>query len=62
MTSDAGDLKARAERLRELHGGDLLVLPNVWDATSASIVAGAGFPAVATASNAVGAMLRADLP
>ncbi|GAB3426393.1 isocitrate lyase/PEP mutase family protein [Flindersiella endophytica] len=57
MTTETTDLKARAERLRELHGGDLLVLPNVWDATSASIVAGAGFPAVATASNAVAAML-----
>jgi 2-methylisocitrate lyase-like PEP mutase family enzyme len=56
-TADVPDLKARAERLRELHSGDLLVLPNVWDATSAAIVAEAGFPAVATASNAVAAML-----
>jgi 2-methylisocitrate lyase-like PEP mutase family enzyme len=56
-TADVPDLRARAERLRELHSGDLLVLPNVWDATSAAIVAEAGFPAVATASNAVAAML-----
>jgi 2-methylisocitrate lyase-like PEP mutase family enzyme len=51
------DLKARAERLRELHRGEMLVLPNVWDAASATIVAEAGFPAVATASAAISAML-----
>jgi 2-methylisocitrate lyase-like PEP mutase family enzyme len=33
------DLKAHAERLRELHTGEMLVLPNVWDAASAKIVA-----------------------
>lgn len=58
MPTDVADLTARAERLRALHGGgDLLVLPNVWDATSATIVAEAGFSVVATASNAVAAML-----
>lgn len=51
------DLKAQAERLRELHRGELLVLPNVWDAASAKIVEEAGFPAVATASAAITAML-----
>src|SRR5438309_586398 len=52
------DLKAHADRLRELHHGDrMLVLPNVWDAASATIVADAGFPAIATASAAVSAML-----
>ncbi len=51
------DLRAHAERLRELHHGDMLVLPNVWDAASAGVVAGAGFPAVATASAAISAML-----
>ncbi|MBM0224396.1 isocitrate lyase/phosphoenolpyruvate mutase family protein [Micromonospora sp. ATA51] len=51
------DLKALAERLRQLHGGKMLVLPNVWDAASAGIVAEAGFPAVATASAAISAML-----
>jgi 2-methylisocitrate lyase-like PEP mutase family enzyme len=51
------DLKERAERLRELHHGELLVLPNAWDAGSAKIVADAGFPAVATASAAVSAVL-----
>jgi 2-methylisocitrate lyase-like PEP mutase family enzyme len=52
------DLRAHADRLRELHYvGEMLVLPNVWDAASAKIVAEAGFPAVATASAAVSAML-----
>jgi 2-methylisocitrate lyase-like PEP mutase family enzyme len=52
------DLKAHAGRLRELHhAGEMLVLPNVWDAASAKIVAGAGFPVVATASAAISAML-----
>ncbi|WP_133906756.1 isocitrate lyase/PEP mutase family protein [Actinophytocola oryzae] len=51
------ELTARAERLRGLHHGTMLVLPNVWDAASATIVAEAGFPAVATASAAISAML-----
>lgn len=56
-TIDHTALKARADRLRELHTGEMLVLPNVWDAGSAAVVAGAGFPALATASAAVSAML-----
>lgn len=52
------DLTTRAERLRALHHGDeMLVLPNVWDAASAVVVAEAGFTAIATASAAVSAML-----
>ncbi len=52
------DLKTYAGRLRELHhAGEPLVLPNVWDAASAKIVAEAGFPVVATASAAISAML-----
>jgi 2-methylisocitrate lyase-like PEP mutase family enzyme len=52
------DLKAHAEQLRTLHhGGQMLVLPNVWDAASATIVAEAGFPVIATASAAISAML-----
>jgi len=48
----------KAERLRELHRpGDPLLLPNVWDAASATTVQEAGFPALATASAAVSAML-----
>jgi 2-methylisocitrate lyase-like PEP mutase family enzyme len=57
MAADAPALSAYAERLRALHAGELLVLPNVWDAASAAIVADAGFPAVATASAAISAML-----
>jgi 2-methylisocitrate lyase-like PEP mutase family enzyme len=57
MADDIATLKARAAQLRELHGGPMLVLPNVWDAASATIVAEAGFPAVATASAAISAML-----
>lgn len=52
------DLKGMAGRLRDLHHGEgPLVLPNAWDAASAKIVEEAGFPAVATASAAVAAML-----
>ncbi|GGQ28108.1 2-methylisocitrate lyase-like PEP mutase family enzyme [Actinomadura coerulea] len=47
-----------AASLRDLHRpGDPLLLPNVWDAGSAKIVQEAGFPALATASAAVSAML-----
>jgi 2-methylisocitrate lyase-like PEP mutase family enzyme len=53
----AVDLKVHADRLRALHSEEMLVLPNVWDAASASVVAEAGFPAIATASAAVSAML-----
>jgi 2-methylisocitrate lyase-like PEP mutase family enzyme len=52
------DLKAHADTLRALHHADkMLVLPNVWDAASATIVAEAGFSAIATASAAISAML-----
>jgi len=52
------DVKACAVQLRELHHADeMLVLPNVWDAASAKIMAEAGFPAVATTSAAIAAML-----
>lgn len=47
--------------MRELHhAGEPLLLPNVWDAGSARVVAGAGYPAIATASAAVAAMLGYD--
>ncbi|WP_242909601.1 isocitrate lyase/PEP mutase family protein [Actinomadura terrae] len=47
-----------ARRLRDLHRpGDPLLLPNVWDAGSARAVQEAGFPALATASAAISAML-----
>jgi 2-methylisocitrate lyase-like PEP mutase family enzyme len=51
-------LRQRAETLRALHNRKkLLVLPNVWDAISARLVERAGFPAVATGSSAVAAVL-----
>lgn len=44
--------------LRDLHRpGEPLLLPNVWDAASATTVQELGFPALATASAAVSAML-----
>ncbi|MEU6342240.1 isocitrate lyase/phosphoenolpyruvate mutase family protein [Streptomyces sp. NPDC046977] len=47
-----------ADRLRALHvPGRPLILPNVWDAASARVVAEAGFPAVATGSAPVAASL-----
>jgi 2-methylisocitrate lyase-like PEP mutase family enzyme len=52
------DLAQAAERLRALHvPGTPVVLPNAWDASSARLVEAAGFPAVATASSSVSAML-----
>jgi 2-methylisocitrate lyase-like PEP mutase family enzyme len=47
-----------AAALRALHvPGDPLVLPNAWDAASARMVEAAGFPVVATSSNATAAIL-----
>lgn len=47
-----------AARLRALHvPGRPLILPNVWDAASARVVADAGFPAIATGSAPVAASL-----
>jgi 2-methylisocitrate lyase-like PEP mutase family enzyme len=54
MTSN---LKTLADQLRALHSGKMLVLPNAWDAASAETVAAAGFPAVATTSAGIAAML-----
>lgn len=58
METTTTGTSAGAATLRELHKpGDPLLLPNVWDAASATIVEEAGFPAVATASAAIAAML-----
>ncbi len=52
------DQKAKAERFRQLHSGpEILVLPNAWDAISARIVEAEGFPAVATGSAGIAAVL-----
>src|SRR5438132_3384085 len=50
--------KDRAAQFRQFHHeAPLLVLPNVWDAASARIVAQAGFRAIATTSSGVAAAL-----
>src|SRR5262249_23514057 len=47
-----------AEQLRALHRTPpIFVLPNAWDAASARLLAGGGFPAVATTSAGVAASL-----
>jgi 2-methylisocitrate lyase-like PEP mutase family enzyme len=44
----------KAEELRRLHGGPrMLVLPNTWDAASARVMEGLGYPAIATTSAGV---------
>ncbi|WP_020392377.1 isocitrate lyase/PEP mutase family protein [Kribbella catacumbae] len=56
--SDQAD---KAKLLRSLHiPGDPLVLPNAWDVGSARAVVDAGFPVIATASNAISAALGYD--
>ena len=48
------DQKSKAEAFGALHtGGDILILPNAWDAASAAVMADAGAKAVATSSAAV---------
>ena len=48
----------KAERLRELHRGPrILILANAWDVISARMVEDAGFPAVASTSAGVAAVL-----
>ncbi len=52
------DQKAKAELFRRLHAGPgILVLPNAWDAISARIIETEGFPAIATSSAGVAAVL-----
>jgi 2-methylisocitrate lyase-like PEP mutase family enzyme len=54
--------KERAERFRALHQGPrAFVIPNPWDGGSARILAGLGFPALATSSGAcAGTLGRRD--
>jgi 2-methylisocitrate lyase-like PEP mutase family enzyme len=48
------DQKSKAEAFTALHHtGDILILPNAWDAASAAVMADAGAKAVATSSAAV---------
>jgi 2-methylisocitrate lyase-like PEP mutase family enzyme len=51
--SDLTKQKERANALRTLHRGRILLLPNVWDVASARIVEEAGFAAIATTSAGV---------
>jgi 2-methylisocitrate lyase-like PEP mutase family enzyme len=54
----APSARQKAAALRALHvPGHPLVLPNAWDAASAALVIGAGFPAIATSSAATAAVL-----
>lgn len=56
--SQAADLRSRCDLLRSLHRpGEPLLLPNVWDVASARAVVAAGFPVVATTSEAVATTL-----
>jgi 2-methylisocitrate lyase-like PEP mutase family enzyme len=55
---DIAGQAAQAEQLRKLHHGPrILILPNAWDVISARVVEDAGFPAIATSSAAVAAVL-----
>ena len=55
---DIAKQAAKAEQLRKLHHGPkILILANAWDVISAKIVEEAGFPAVATTSAGVAAVL-----
>ena len=48
------DLQSQCDLLRALHRpGDPLLLPNAWDVATARAVVAAGFPVVATTSEAV---------
>jgi 2-methylisocitrate lyase-like PEP mutase family enzyme len=52
------DQKSKGELFKRLHSGpDILVLPNAWDAISVRIVEAEGFPAAATGSAGVAAVL-----
>jgi 2-methylisocitrate lyase-like PEP mutase family enzyme len=48
---------AKAARFRALHAGPAFVIANAWDAGSARILTGLGFPALATSSGAAGGIL-----
>jgi len=54
MASSQSD---KATHFRALHQGPAFVIPNPWDAGSARILAGLGFPALATSSGASAGIL-----
>jgi len=45
--------KGKAEKLRALHAAGVLILPNAWDAGSATMIALAGAQAIATTSGGI---------
>ena len=45
--------KPKAQSLRALHDGGVLILPNAWDAGSAALIARAGAKAIATTSGGI---------
>jgi 2-methylisocitrate lyase-like PEP mutase family enzyme len=47
------DRSDRVARFRALHGRGTFVIANAWDAGSARVLAGLGFPAIATSSGAM---------
>jgi 2-methylisocitrate lyase-like PEP mutase family enzyme len=58
MASDTAVLAQKAGLLRSLHHAETpLVVPNAWDVVSARSVEAAGFPAVATTSAGIAAVL-----
>lgn len=50
MPPTDAELAQRAHGFRALHAGGCFVIPNPWDAGSAKLFAGLGFPALATTS------------
>src|SRR5258707_1447323 len=58
LDMEMGKQAEKAEGLRKLHKGPrILILANAWDVISARMVADAGFPAVASTSAGVAAVL-----
>ena len=51
------DQRAKAERFQALHKGPAFVIPNPWDGGSARVLAGLGYPALATSSGAAAGVL-----
>ena len=49
--------REKAERFQALHKGPAFVIPNPWDGGSARLLAGLGYPALATSSGAAAGVL-----
>ena len=57
MTATPDPTSTAGERFRRLHEGETFVMPNPWDVGSARLLAGLGFPALATTSSGFAASL-----